>query len=302
MNLARFDLLTLSVFVAVARHGSISAGARHSNLAVAAASKRISDLEAAVGTPLLFRHATGVELTEAGQTCFRHAIVILEDVERMAGVMSDYATGARGQVRIWANTSAITQFLADDLAIFLREHPTIRVEVEEHNSNDIVSALIENRADIGIFADRTPSSTLVTLPYREDELVVVAPPGHPLTEFDAVDFADTLAYDFVGLSRNTSLAARLLEESSRIERTIPLRIQVHSFDAICRMVRAGLAVGILPRIAAEPHAQAMQLRIVPLRDAWARRMLQVGVRDAQALTVSSRLLVTHLCGPYSPFA
>ena len=302
MNLARVDLVTLALFVAVARNGSISAGARQSHLAVAAASKRISDLEAAVGTPLLYRQATGVELTEAGQTCFSHAVGILEDVERMAGVLSDYASGTRGQVRIWANTSAITQFLADDLAAFLQQHPTIRVEIEEQNSNDIVSALMENRADIGIFADRTPSSTLTTLPYREDELVVVAPPDHPLTAFEAVDFVDTLAYDFVGLSRNTSLAARLLEESSRIEKPFPLRIQVRSFDAMCRMVRAGLAVGILPRIAAEPHAQAMQLKIVPLRDAWARRMLQVGVRDANALTVSSRMLVTHLCGAHSPFA
>lgn len=301
MNPARFDLVTLALFVAVARHGSISAGARQSNLAVAAASKRISDLEAAVGTALLYRQATGVELTEAGQTCFRHAVGVLQDVERMAGVMSGYASGERGQVRIWANTSAITQFLADDLASFLKQHPTIRVEIEEQNSNDIVAALIENRADIGIFADRTPASTLTTLPYHEDELVVVAPAGHPLTAFDAVNYVDTLEYDFVGLSRNTSLAARLVEESSRIERPFPLRIQVRSFDAMCRMVRAGLAVGILPRIAAEPHVQAMQLCIVPLRDAWARRMLQVGVRDPNALTVSSRMLVSHLCGDASPF-
>jgi hypothetical protein len=96
MNLARFDLVTLGLFVAVARLGSISAGARQSHLAVAAASKRISDLEAAVGAPLLYRHAAGVELTEAGQACFRHAVGILQDVERMAGALSDFAAGTRG--------------------------------------------------------------------------------------------------------------------------------------------------------------------------------------------------------------
>lgn len=176
MNLARFDLVTLGLFVAVARQGSISAGARQSHLAVAAASKRISDLETAVGAPLFFRHAAGVQLTEAGQACFHHALTILQDVERMAGVMSDYASGVRGQVRVCANTSAITQFLPDDLASFMQRHPTIRIELEEQNSRDIVAALVENRADVGIFADRTPAAGLMTVEYRQDELVIITPP------------------------------------------------------------------------------------------------------------------------------
>ncbi|MGO4611188.1 LysR substrate-binding domain-containing protein, partial [Variovorax sp. 2RAF20] len=87
---------------------------------------------------------------------YHHALTILQDVERMAGVMSDYASGVRGQVRVCANTSAITQFLPDDLAAFMRQHPTIRIELEEQNSGEIVAALVENRADVGIFADRTP--------------------------------------------------------------------------------------------------------------------------------------------------
>jgi DNA-binding transcriptional LysR family regulator len=301
MNLARFDLVTLSLFVAVARHGSISAGARQSHLAIAAASKRISDLEAAIGTALLYRHASGVELTEAGQTCFRHALGILQDVERMAGVMSDYASGVRGQVRMWANTSAITQFLPDDLATFMQLHPTIRIELEEQNSSDIVAAIVENRADVGIFADRTPALSLTTFVYREDELVVVTPHGHPLAERGAVRYADTLEYDFVSLPPATSLAARLLEESSRIDRTFRLRIQVRSFDAMCRMVMARLGVGILPRIAAEPHVKSMHLALVPLEDVWARRSLLIGMRDPNALAVSARLLVTHLCGDAVPF-
>jgi len=301
MNLARFDLVTLGLFVAVARQGSISAGARQSHLAVAAASKRISDLEAAVGAPLFFRHASGVQLTEAGQACFHHALTVLQDVERMAGVMSDYASGVRGQVRVCANTSAITQFLPDDLSSFMRLHPTIRIELEELNSGEIVAAVMENRADIGVFADRTPCAGLVTVEYRQDELVMITPPGHPLADRGPVRYADTLEYDFVSLPQVTSLAARLLEESSRLDRPFRLRIQVRSFDAMCRMVMAGLGVGILPRIAAEPHVKSMGLSLVALQDGWARRSLLVGMRDPAGLTVSGRLLVSHLCGDRAPF-
>ena len=207
----------------------------------------------------------------------------------------------RGQVRVCANTSAITQFLPDDLAQFMRQHPTIRIELEEHNSSDIVAAVMENRADVGIFADRTPCAGLVTVEYRQDELVIITPPGHPLAQNGPVHYADALEYDFVSLPQVTSLAARLLEESSRLERQFRLRIQVRSFDAMCRMVMAGLGVGVLPRIAAEPHVKSMGLSLVGLQDAWARRSLLIGMRDPAGLTVSARLLISHLCGDRAPF-
>jgi DNA-binding transcriptional LysR family regulator len=294
MNLARFDLVTLGLFVAVARHGSISAAARVSHLAVGAASKRISDLEAALGTPLLYRKAAGVELTDAGHACLAHAQRILGEVEQMAGTLSDFAQGVRGQVRIAANTSSITQFLPEDLAAFMETHPAVRIELEEMNSGDIVNAVQENRADIGIFADRTPARGVHTLPYRDDELVLIVPRRHPLATRSTVWFKDTLEYDYVGLPPTTSLADRLREEAERIGKDIRLRIQVRSFDGICRMVVATGGVGVLPRVAAEPHARSMQLQLIPLHDEWAQRRLLLGVRDREALTLAARLLLTHL--------
>ncbi len=296
MNLARIDLTTLALFIAVVRHGSISGGARHSHLAVGAASRRISDLENALGTPLLFRNASGVALTDAGQACLAHARRVLQEIEQMAGTLSDYAQGVRGQVRIAANTSSITQFLPEDLTTFMQAHPAVNIELEEQNSSDVVAALVENRADVGIVADRTPMRGLQTMPYRLDELVLVTPPGHPLAGRRRLSFADTLDYDYVSLPPTTSLAMRLAEASARLERPMRLRIQVRSFDAICRMVAATGGVGLLPRLAAEPHARSMRLRLIPLLDDWAHRGLLLVMRDIETLTVAARLLVTHLRG------
>ena len=165
-------------------------------------------------------------------------------------------------------------------------HPAVRIDLEEQNSSDIVTAVLENRADIGVFADRTPADGLATFPYRLDELVLIVPQRHPLAGEPQVAFADTLAYDYVGLPPATSLATRLADESGRLGRAIRLRIQVRSFDAICRMVSATRGVGILPRIAAEPHARSMPIKLIPLTDEWARRWLLLGVRDADTLTLS----------------
>lgn len=295
MNYARFDLVTLGLFIAVARSGSITRGAQQSHLAVAAASKRISDLESHLGTSLLFRHANGVTLTEAGHACFQHALGILQDVERMSGVLSEYASGTRGQVRIWANTSAITQFLPEDLSRFMQSHPGIRINLEERNSGDVVAALRENRADIGIFAEPTPSADLAVFEYRVDELVLIVPKEHPLAVHKTLALADALDYDFVSLSEATSLAERLHAACSQLEKPLKLAIQVRSFDAVCRMVTAGLGIGVLPRLAAQPHVRSMGLKLVRLSDEWAERRLLLALRDTVALPAPVRLLASGLC-------
>lgn len=293
MNVARFDLVTLGLFVAVARTGSITRGAQQSNLALAAASKRISDLEAHLGTALLFRHANGVTLTEAGHACFQHAVGIIQDVERMRGVMSDYAAGARGQIRIWANTSAIMQFLPDDLGRFMRLHTGVRFDIEERNSGDVVAGVRENRTDIGIFAAPTPAGDLAVFDYKKQELALIVPAAHPLALLKSVAFADVLDYDFVSLSEATSLTERLHAECSRLRKSLKLRIQVRSFDAVCRMVRAGLGIGVLPFMA-DTDSTSLGLKIIRLDDAWAERCLLLAIRDVRALPVPVRLLASHL--------
>ena len=295
MNLHRLDLVSLSLFSLVARSGSISKGAELALLAVGAASKRISDLEAAVGTALLERHSRGVTVTVAGQALQRHAQRILSDVDQLAADLSDYASGLVGVVRLWANTSAVTQFLPLDISAFVSANPGIRIELEEEDSSAIVLAVLDGRADFGIFADRTPPLGLQVMNYREDRLVLVVPRGHALARRRAVRFEEAVEYDFVSLSKGTSLAQRLQAETEALGRRLKLRIHVRSFDAMCQMVAAGMGVAILPREAIRPHVRSMHLRQIALEDAWASRRLLIGLRDANAVPRPVRMLIDHLC-------
>ena len=295
VNLHRLDLVSLSLFNLVARSGSISKGAELALLAVGAASKRITDLEAAVGTALLERHSRGVTLTVAGQALQRHAQRILSDVDQLAADLSDYASGLVGVVRLWANTSAVTQFLPLDIASFVAANPGIRIELEEEDSNEVVLAVMDGRADFGIFADRTPAFGLQVMNYREDRLVLVVPRGHPLARRRALRFEEAIEYDFVCLSKGTSLAKRLQSETDALGRRLKIRIQVRSFDAMCQMVAAGMGVAILPREAIQPHVRSMNLRQIALGDAWASRRLLIGLRDANAVPRHVRMLIDHLC-------
>ncbi len=300
MNLHRLDLVSLSLFVVVARTGSISQAAELSALAVGAASKRLSDLEHALGVALLERHSRGVRLTQAGQTLLQHARRLMGQVDQLVADVSDYASGLTGVVRLWANTSAVTQFLPGQISAFMRDNGGIRIELEEADSQDVVLAVLDGRADLGIFADRTPAHGLQLLPYRHDRLVLVAPAGHPLARRRAVRLEDAAAFDFVTLTRSTSLAQRLAAEAERLGRGLRVRIQVRSFDAMCHMVAAGLGVAVLPQEAARPLLQALRLRQVALLEPWADRALLMGLRGIDGLPRHVRLLIDHLAGPAAP--
>ncbi|MBO9651255.1 MAG: LysR family transcriptional regulator [Variovorax sp.] len=295
MNLHRLDLVSLQLFSLVARSGSISKGAELALLAVGAASKRITDLEAAVGTPLLERHSRGVTLTVAGQALQRHAQRILGDVDQLAADLSDYASGLVGVVRLWCNTSAVTQFLPKDIASFAQTNPGIRIELEEEDSNEVVLAVMDGRADIGIFADRTPALGLQVMNYRSDRLGLVVPRGHALARRRSVRFEEAIEHDFVCLSKGTSLAKRLQAETEALGRRLKIRIQVRSFDAMCQMVAAGMGVAVLPRESILPHVKSMDLRQIDLEDEWASRHLLIGLRDAAAVPRHVRMLIDHLC-------
>ncbi|MDB5803345.1 MAG: transcriptional regulator LysR family [Betaproteobacteria bacterium] len=293
MNLSRIDLISLRLFVAVASTGSISKGAARSHLALAAASKRVGELEDAAQARLFYRHPKGVELTPAGHAMLHHAQALLVGLERMAGELADFAGGVRGHVRIWANTSAVTQFLPEQLAEFCAGHPNIKIDLEEQMSSDTVRALLEGRADVGIFAGNVPADGLETRKYQNDNLTLITPKKHPLARRKTVAFADAQPYDFVGLHQTASISA-LLAEANSASAPIRMRVQVKSFDAMCRMIAAGLGVGVLPAAAAAPHMRSMGLTSIPLSDEWAKRQLLLGVRSLSALSAPARALFDAL--------
>ena len=266
------------------------------HLAIGAASKRITDLEESIGSELLKRHYRGVTLTPAGQALQRHAQLILRNVDHLAADLSDYAAGIVGIVRLAANTSAVTQFLPGDIAAFTAGNPRIKIELEELNSSEIVNAVLDGRADIGIFADRTPPLGLQTVTYRRDQLALVVPTTHPLARRKKISFVEASDLEFVSLSKGTSLSLRLESCAEELGKRLRVRIQVRSFDAMCQMVASGLGVAVLPATAVKPHLRSMGLRKVDLTDAWAERHLLVGARDLTALSRPVRQLMDHLVG------
>jgi DNA-binding transcriptional LysR family regulator len=294
VNPAHFDLQSLRLFLAVADSGSLTKAAERSAMTLSAVSKRIADLERVVDCPLFVRQPRGIELTSAGQGLIVYARQVIDRVNRMANEMNDYASGVRGHVRVWANTSAIVQFLPADVSAFLGANPGVKISLEERLSTAIVEAIVSGETDIGIFADNVATPPMDKVCYRQDQLVLLVPPDHALAHLQRIAFADTLDYDYVGLNAGSSLLARLQEGAFAAGRMLRLRIQVSSFDGICRMIENGLGIGILPKAAVRPELLNAGLRAVALSDGWALRTLWVGTRARAALTPEAARLFAFM--------
>lgn len=290
----RFDLADLSLFRHVVEAGSITHGAARAHLALGAASTRIRNMEDTLGAPLLVRGRLGIKPTQAGRTLLQHARTMLAQAERLREDLGAFAGGIAGQITLLSNTNALTEFLPETLSSFLTAHRNVSIDLEERLSDEIVDLIAEGVADIGIIAGTVDAGRLTTYPFRSDRFVLVVARDHPLANQAKIAFADVLDYDFVGLDRASALQRFLAGKASRIGRPLRLRIQLRSFDAVCRLVEHNVGVGIVPETTALRAAKTMAIKAVALDDAWAPRDLTICIRDFDALPPYAQQLVDHL--------
>jgi DNA-binding transcriptional LysR family regulator len=289
----RPDLVSLALFVRIAETRSITKAAEASHMALAAASRRVTQLEEQYGVQLLNRGARGVDLTPAGTALLSHARKLLGQADEMRAELSDFTKGGKGLVRIHANASALAQHLPEDIAAFCEAHPAVKVAIEEHRSGAIVLALRSGSADIGIVMEGASIEGLQSFDYRTDTLVAVLPRNHALRA-KHVTFSRLLAYDFVGLESDTVISRLMAAAAVAEGKPLRLRMQLKGFDVVARMIQAGLGIGILPEVVARNFSRSMKLRIVPLTDNWAKRRMWICVKDLTVLPASARQLVDHL--------
>lgn len=289
-----FDLVDLRLMVSIADANSMTRGAALSYISLSAASTRVKNLEQSIGARLLYRASQGVTLTPPGQALVTHARTILSQIEQLRGDMQEYVDGIKGHVRIYANTTSLSEYLPRVLRHFLQQNPDVNIDLRERLSHDIVRAVSEGQTDIGIVAGQVRTENLETIPYRQDRLVLVVPEGHELGGQTEVAFADTLAYSQVGLHEASAIHAFLRQACERLHQPLKRRIQVGNFEAACRMIESGIGVGVLPESAARRHARAMAIVLIPLTDPWSVREMLICVRSLDALPSFGRELIELL--------
>jgi len=290
----RYSLTDLKLLVAIADSGSVTGGAAACFLAPSSASMRIKRLEESLGAQLLLRQARGVVLTPAGKVIVKHVRGCLTALEEMHAELAPYAHGVKAQVRLLANSSAVASFLPSDLQRFLREQPEVRIVMHEKVSHQIIEALAEGSADVGVVTWAGDHPGLTFYPYHEDHLMVAVAADHAMASHERATFLQCLEHPIVTLQAGSAIYTFLTRRAASLGHTLDIRIQVSSFSSVVAMVGAGAGLSIVP-LSALQSANCDNVRILPLDEPWARRSLRVCVRsDGEARLPYVAGLIEHL--------
>lgn len=247
------ELQQLRGFVAVARFRSFTRAAQELHLTQPAVSRQVEALEAALGTPLLSRQGRRVFLTQSGRLLLDYAERLLDLADQASRALDELRRLHSGRLGLAASTTPGNYLLPEVLAAFQARHPGVETRLAVHPSGEVERLVLDGRADLGVAAAPLRLSGLYAIPYLEDELVLVTPPGHPLARLGQVaagDLAGTLARERLLLREPASATRRAAEEHLRSLGIRPAHpLELGHTEAIKRAVAAGLGIAFISRYA-----------------------------------------------------
>jgi DNA-binding transcriptional LysR family regulator len=292
----RIDPYSLRLFGAAARAGSIVRAAEQEHIAPSALSRRLGELERAFGTPLLVRSPRGISVTDAGRLVLARAEKIDEELQSLVREVQSEGEGIRGVVRLYANMSAVIGFLPERLQRFLANYPGVRVLLHEEDTREVIRACLDDRADVGVGVALDVPAGIDAWHFAGDPLRVVLPAGHALAGLDRISYADVLAHPVIGVHQGGALDRALHERAEAMQLHFAPTVSVSSFDAVCRMVEAGLGIAVIPQSATTAYAGHPHFLHRPLAETWADRSLHLFALHRSPQPRATQALIDALKG------
>ncbi|OKH87489.1 LysR family transcriptional regulator [Thalassospira sp. TSL5-1] len=294
----KFDIVTIRLFVAIVKAGSINEAARREHIATSAVSRRIGELEALLGVRLLRRLPRGVEPTPEGTIFARYGEKLLGDLRHLSNELSDFNAGQKGEIFLATVTSGILTGLPSYLADFGRDFPGITVDVSELTSRESIDAVREGRADLAVVADNIGRYDLDYHVFCDDPIWLVTPKGHPLIPDpknpQPVYFADAIKYQIISLHEGGVIDDLISEAANKLSRAMHPHIKVMRFGSLRRVIAAGLGIGFLRRSSVEEHLSHMNISGTPIADDWAKRQLLIVHEAEKNLSSATRTFRDYL--------
>ncbi|CAG2153278.1 LysR family transcriptional regulator [Cupriavidus numazuensis] len=293
-----FDITDFRLFVNVADTSSLTRGAERTFLSVPAASNRIKHLEERLQLRLLDRSPQRVVLTEAGRAYLNGARHVLSQLDVLSAELQQFSNGLSGQLRLQANTTAVTEYLPPVLGRFLKVFTDVHVDMRERMSDEIVRNVREGMAEIGVISGSVITDGVESVPFVSSQLMLITPPDHPLLSREHVYFKDTLDYPFVALMEGAASNGFYARAAAALNKQITIRVQVAGTDAIVRMVEAGAGIALVPKACIARLTAHISIGVRDLSDPWSIREFRVCAREFAELSPIAREFATMLVDEY----
>jgi DNA-binding transcriptional LysR family regulator len=293
----KFDMTTVRLVLAIVEEGSISRAADKLGLAIAAASRRVSDLEQQLGGKLFKRVPHGVQTTESGAKLLQYIRQIDNLIHRLEGDAQALNDGLDGRIIIGAPKAVVIQFLAAEIATIQRKFPGISLQIVEENSKIVQQLLRDKVIDMGIYEKKSGFLDLEKFAYREDRLVLVHSRGHFQFGDGPLSIDELLDLPVVSLGKGSAILSALQRAYRGRGRPFANNFAVSGFDTMLAMVRHGLGVGLMPPDVLSSFHPEDALASKELTGDWHQRSYVLSCVEGHAQEQTLRRVVAELCGP-----
>jgi DNA-binding transcriptional LysR family regulator len=290
----KFDTTTVRLVLAIAEEGSISRAADKLSLAVAAASRRVSDLEEQLGTKLFKRVPHGVAITESGAKLLEYIRQIDNLIDRLEGDAQALNHGLDGRIIIGAPKAVVIQFLAREISVIQRKYPGISLKILEENSKIVQQLLRDKVIDVGIYELKSGFLDLPKSPYKEDRLVLVYSRPHFQFPDGPVGVDAFLDLPVVSLGKGSAVLSAVQRAYRSRGRQFPANFTVSGFDTMMAMVRNGLGVGLMPPDVLRSFHPEESLASAELVGNWHRRSYVLSCAEGHAQPQTLHNVVAEL--------
>jgi DNA-binding transcriptional LysR family regulator len=267
------DLQQLKGFLAVAKHSSFSKASEELYRTQPAISKQIRALEESLETKLFHRLGRRIQLTDAGEILYRHAVRVFQVLNEARETISELKGLQKGHLRIAAASTVGTYMLPRALGRFKRRYPGIDISLAITNKARVLEQILEHEADLGFVGPPVQPEELQKEEYLLDELVLIVDPNHPLAHEEFVS-TDQLKDDIFILREQGSGTREIMEEElARKGIVLKKAMELGSTEAIKQAVAANLGVSIVSKYAITLEVVMGRLCAAHVKDLNLRRQL-----------------------------
>lgn len=287
----------MRLFCAVVETGSFTRGAARCHVSQSAASQQVRSLEAQLGLTLLERSPGAVRPTPAGAAVYQAFRDILDRYSELQRQLQALHKSVAGTVRVATVYSVGLHDLPPYIKRFLKLYPQCRVDVEYHRTDRIYEAVSQGTFDLGIVAYPHETRRLAVAPMGGDELVVIAPPHHPLARLPAVTPQHLQGQRFVAWTRDIPSRKAIDRLLHRYGVEVEVAVELDNVETIKRSVEAELGISIVPRRAAAREVEAGTLVAVPIAADGFWRPVGILYRRGRPLSPAAQHLLQLLSGP-----
>lgn len=256
-----FDLADLRAFLVVADLGSFRAASESLHLSQSAVSRRVDKLEEALGVELFMRTTRRIELTTIGRTFVHKARGVMNELESALVGVADFAERISGEVSVACVPSAVSYFLPSVVGRFHELYPRIRVRLIDESSSDLLLAVANAEADLGLTYIGTQEPDIEFEPLMEDPFVVACTSEHPLAKRKSINWADLAPYDHIALAQGSGNRFLIDQVLAQVENKPKWFCEVRHVPALVSLVEAGLGIGVVPQLALPLRGKLVSVKL-----------------------------------------